>query len=67
MIFDSLADGATGDATVASITCADSGGEITPQGGDPTQGVQDDLNETYGNGTTTLVRGVYTCTVDIDP
>ena len=67
VIFDSLANGAAGDATVASIDCADSGGSIPPQGGDATPGVRDDLNETYGNGTTTLEPGVYTCTVDIDP
>jgi hypothetical protein len=67
VIFTSLAEGANGDATVASINCADSGGDITPQGGDPTPGVRDDLNETYGNGTTTLLPGIYNCTVDIDP
>jgi hypothetical protein len=29
--------------------------------------IRDDADEVFGNGTSTLVPGVYTCTVDIDP
>jgi hypothetical protein len=69
VVFDSLATGASGDATVASIVCEDAVGTTVPansenNGPDP---ARDDTDETFGNGTTTLEPGVYTCTVDIDP
>ena len=41
----------------------------TENGGDDneTTPVFDDTDEVFGNGTSTLDPGVYTCTVDIDP
>jgi hypothetical protein len=68
VIFDSLANGQNGDATVASIACAQGGNTVPPnaENNNPDP-ARDDTNETYGNGSTTLEPGVYTCTIDIDP
>jgi hypothetical protein len=54
--------------TKASIVCAQGATTVpaVPENGlaDP---VLDDTDETFGNGTSTLVPGTYTCTVVIDP
>ncbi|HXF97485.1 MAG TPA: SpaA isopeptide-forming pilin-related protein [Gaiellaceae bacterium] len=66
VIFTSLAGSGV---TVASINCAQGGTAIPSQDEDGSSdpAVRDDTNESYGNGTSTLLPGVYTCTVDIDP
>src|SRR5262245_17590277 len=69
VVFTSLAEGANGDATVASINCAQ-GATAVPaenENGSSDPATRDDLDETYGNGTATLLPGVYDCAVDIDP
>jgi hypothetical protein len=58
--------------TTAQIVCKQGNTVVAAQsenGGndDETTPVRDDTDETFGNGTSTLVPGVYTCTVDIDP
>jgi len=69
VVFTSLAEGANGDATVASINCAQGGTGVPAENenGSSDPATRDDLDETYGNGTATLLPGVYDCTVDIDP
>jgi hypothetical protein len=73
--FDSLVDGALGDATTASIVCAKGATTVpanTENGSaDP---ARDDTDEVFGHGSNPpqgasagLEPGVYTCTVDIDP
>jgi len=59
--FEALADGASGDATAASITCTG----ISPTPADPTPGaaVFDDFTEVY----TSLDEGTYNCQIVIDP
>ena len=76
--FNSLAGSGV---TTSQITCKDSSNNNIPavsengnaDASPPTSTSRDDTDETYGNGATsgvahtTLVPGVYTCTVDIDP
>jgi len=55
--------------TSASIVCTDASSNVISAvsengNADP---AFDDTNETFGNGTSTLVPGTYTCTVVIDP
>jgi hypothetical protein len=56
--------------TSASIVCKDAGNTVIPaspnEEGSPDPAF-DDTDETFGNGTSTLVPGTYTCTVVIDP
>jgi len=80
VLFKSLSDNNTAGTgnTKAQIVCKDASnavvvpnaennadGDGTP--GDSTPPEYDDFNEVFGNGTTTLVPGVYTCTIDVDP
>jgi hypothetical protein len=58
--------------TTAQIVCKQGSSVIAAntEDGDPdneTTPKRDDADETFGNGTSTLVPGVYNCTVDIDP
>ena len=66
VLFKSLAGNGV---TTAHIECADSNGNpVDPNAengaADP---AFDDTDETYGNGTSGLVPGTYTCTIVIDP
>jgi hypothetical protein len=58
--------------TTAQIVCKQGTNVVaanTENGGNDNETTpnRDDTDETFGNGTSTLVPGVYTCTVDIDP
>ncbi len=58
--------------TTAQIVCKQGTDVIAANtengGGDnETTPNRDDTDEVFGNGTSTLTPGVYTCTVDIDP
>jgi len=52
-------------ATKAKITCPTPA--ITPTPDDLTPTAFDDISETYGNATSTLLEGLYKCEIDIDP
>lgn len=74
ILFRSLADNnTTGDGiTRAQIVCVDSEGNVVDANdennaddGDPA--VFDDFNEVFGDGTTSLLPGIYTCTINVDP
>ncbi len=66
VIFTSLAGA---DVTKASIVCADSGGATVPANSENNMDDPelDDTNETFGNGTSTLLPGTYNCTIVVDP
>ena len=68
VIFESLATGKNGPATQASIVCAQGATTIPAESenGNPDPAF-DDTDELFGNGTSTLEPGIYTCTVNIDP
>lgn len=58
--------------TASQIVCKQGTNVVAAQSenGDPdneTTPVYDDTDETFGNGTSTLVPGVYTCIIDVDP
>jgi uncharacterized surface anchored protein len=58
--------------TTSQIVCKQGATVIaanTENGSDDNEGapVRDDTDETFGNGTSTLVPGVYDCRIDIDP
>jgi hypothetical protein len=52
-------------STTATVVAAQAEGNGTAD--NEANPVRDDTDETFGNSTSTLVPGVYTCTVDIDP
>lgn len=55
--------------TAASISCTDADDNAVPavtENGQPDPAF-DDTDETFGNSTSTLVPGVYTCIINVDP
>jgi hypothetical protein len=64
--FNSLATGAAGPATSATISCTASGGGSS-DGTFPSENLADNTPRVIGNGTSSLAPGTYTCAVVIDP
>jgi hypothetical protein len=55
--------------TAASISCKNAANQTVPAVSENGQAdpAYDDTDETFGNSTTTLTPGVYTCIIDVDP